>query len=118
MASRSASKEEVDTSNEAVLKVYFAAVTDAQKKYNVYNMNDPCRVESLVTSSLWVAMEEMVDRKFLSVDDAEALVAGYHTSYQKRTDITFLQKQVLFFKENLLPLVRRSSSSGTKKAYV
>ena len=114
MASRSAAKQKEDTSNEAVIELYFAAITEAQKKYRVYDMDDLCRVESLVTSTLWVAMEEMVDRKFLAVDDAEALVAAYHKSYQKRTDIPFMQKQVLFFKEKLLPLVTRGRSSGAK----
>ena len=113
MASRSASTEEVEI-NEAVIKKYFQAVTEAQSLYELYDMDDPCRVESLVTSSLWVAMEEMVDRKFLAVDDAEALVAEYHKSLKKRTDITFMQKQVLFFKETLLPLVTRGRSSGAK----
>ena len=118
MASRPAAKQEVDTSYDAVIKLYFAAITEAQKKYELYNMDDPCRVESLVTSSLWVAMEEMVDKKFLAVDDAAALVGEYHKSYQKRTDITFMQKQMLFFKENLLPLVPRGSSSGARQACV
>ena len=119
MASRPAAKQEVDTSYDAVITMYFAAITEAQKKYELYNMDDPCKVESLVTSSLWVAMEEMVDRKFLAVDDASRLVGEYHTSYQKRTDITFMQKQMLFFKENLLPLVvPRGSSSGARQACV
>jgi hypothetical protein len=118
MASRSAAKQEEDTSNEAVIELYFSAITEAQKKYRVYNMDDLCRVESLVTSSLWVAMEEMVDKKFLAVEDAAALVGEYHKSYEKRTDITFMQKQMLFFKENLLPLVPRGGSSGAKQACV
>ena len=115
MASRSAAKQKEDTSNEAVIELYFAAITEAQKKYRVYDMDDLCRVESLVTSSLWVAMEEMVDKKFLAVDDAAALVGEYHKSYEKRTDITFMQKQMLFFKENLLPLVPWGGSSGAKQ---
>jgi hypothetical protein len=118
MASRSAAKQEKDTSYEAVIELYFAAITEAQKKYRVYNMDVLCRVESLVTSHLWVAMEEMVDKKFLEVDDAAALVGEYHKSYEKRTDITFMQKQMLFFKEHLLPLVPKGGSSGAKQACV
>jgi hypothetical protein len=116
MASRSAAKQKEDTSNEAVIELYFAAITEAQKKYRVYDKKDLCRVESLVTSTLWVAMEEMLDKKLLAVDDAAALVEKYHKSYKKRTDITFMQKQMLFFKENLLPLAPwRAASSGAKQ---